>query len=89
VRLVLLEPFLLPVKAEQAAWREDLDPKIAVVRKLAAEFGATFLPMDGSFAVAAAARPAAEWAADGVHPTLAGHALLARQWLQAARYRLG
>lgn len=87
VRLLLIEPFLLAVKDEQAAWRDDLDPKIAAVRRLAAEFSATLVPADGNFAAAAAARPARLWAADGVHPTLEGHALLARQWLAAAPYR--
>jgi acyl-CoA thioesterase I len=33
-QLVLIEPFLLPVSEEQKAWRDDLDPKIEVVRKL-------------------------------------------------------
>lgn len=86
VRLLMIEPFLLPVKDEQESWREDLDPKIGAVRRLAAEFGATLVPADGCFAAAAATRPAASWAGDGVHPTLAGHALLARQWLATTSY---
>ena len=53
-KLILCEPFVLPVSEDRAAWREDLDPKISVVRKLAAEFNAIFLPLDGIFAQAAA-----------------------------------
>src|SRR6266581_547530 len=34
-RLILCEPFVLPVGADRDSWREDLDPKIAVVRRLA------------------------------------------------------
>jgi len=83
-RVVLLEPFLLHVPADRYAWREDLNPKIDVTRKLAVEFGADLLALDGIFAKAATQAPAAYWAADGVHPTAAGHALIAEAWLENA-----
>ncbi len=82
-RLILLEPFVLPVPEDRKAWREDLDPKIAAVRALAMEFGAVYIPLDGLFAAACARREPAFWAADGVHPTQAGHAFIARAWLSA------
>jgi len=81
-RIVLLEPFLLHVTADRHTWREDLNPKIDVVRKLAVEFGAELLPLDGLFAQAATQAPAAYWAPDGVHPSAAGHALIAETWLE-------
>ena len=80
-RVVLLEPFLLHVPGDRHTWREDLNPKIDVVRRLAAEFEAELIPLDGIFAKAATQAPAAFWAADGVHPTAAGHALIAETWL--------
>jgi len=83
-RVILLEPFLLHVPADRYAWREDLNPKIDVTRKLAVEFEAELLPLDGIFAQEAAQAPAAYWAADGVHPTAAGHALIAEAWLENA-----
>ena len=83
-RVVLLEPFLLHVPADRYAWREDLNPKIDVTRKLAVEFGAELLPLDGLFAQAATQAPAAYWANDGVHPTAAGHALITETWLENA-----
>jgi acyl-CoA thioesterase I len=83
-RVVLLEPFLLHVPKDRYAWRDDLNPKIDVVRKLAAEFGAELLPLDGLFAQAATQAPAAYWAEDGVHPSAAGHALIAETWLENA-----
>ena len=83
-RVVLLEPFLLHVPADRYAWREDLNPKIDVMRKLAVEFGAELLPLDGLFAQAATQAPAAYWAGDGVHPSAAGHALIAETWLENA-----
>ncbi|MBO2521976.1 MAG: GDSL family lipase [Firmicutes bacterium] len=80
--LILCEPFLLPVPEDRKAWREDLDPKIQVVRSLAREFGAYYVPFDGIFAQAAARTSPEYWAPDGVHPSLAGHALMARAWLR-------
>lgn len=86
-RLVLLEPFVLPVFPGHEEWREDLDPKIRIVRALAREYGATHIPLDGLFARAAARRPPRDWATDGVHPTAGGHALIARAWLEAVDLR--
>jgi acyl-CoA thioesterase-1 len=77
--LVLMEPFLLPVTAGKEKWRDDLDPKIAVVRALAAEFGAILVPTDEYLNDIDV--PLTEIAADGVHPTELGHQLLARLWL--------
>lgn len=85
-KLILLEPFLLQARADQAAWREDLDPKIQVVRELAREFGALYVPLDGLFAGASARREPTFWAPDGVHPTPAGHGLIAQAWLKAVGF---
>ncbi|HOB21828.1 MAG: SGNH/GDSL hydrolase family protein [Firmicutes bacterium] len=76
--IILLEPFVLPHPQDRISWREDLDPKIHVVRKLAREFKTRLIPTDGLFASAAAFREPEFWAPDGVHPSPAGHALIAR-----------
>lgn len=82
VRIVLIEPFLLPVDDAQRVQREDLDPKIQVVRDLARAHGTHLLAADGMFAQLAATTGPEYWAADGVHPTPAGHAALAAAWLR-------
>ena len=61
--------------------REDLDPKIAVVRKLAEEFDAIWVDFDAAFAAAQQRHIPTYWAEDGVHPSIAGHALMAETWL--------
>jgi len=81
--LVLMEPFLLPVTDEQRSWREDLDPKIAAVGRLAKEFGATLVPLDSILTAAVTAEGPAALAHDGVHPTPTGHELIATAWLTA------
>ena len=81
-RIVLVEPFLLPVHEGQWSWREDLDPKIQVVRRLAAEFGTDYLATDGPLAEVGARTGAEALAHDGVHLTEAGHRFLADRWLE-------
>ena len=78
---VICEPFVLPVPEDRRKWREDLDPKIAVTRALAAEFSALYIPFDGIFAAASTRTDPAYWAPDGVHPSEAGHGLMAREWI--------
>ncbi len=84
IKLILMEPFLIPALPELSIWREDLDPKIQAVRELSREFGAEYVPLDGLFAAACSKSEAAYWAPDGVHPSPAGHGLIARAWLEAA-----
>jgi len=78
-KILLILPFLLDVSAPVTAMREDLDGKQAVVRRLAGEFGAALLDADALFreAVAAQGVKPAYFAEDGVHPTEAGHRVLA------------
>ncbi len=83
--LILIEPFVLPFPEDRKAWRVDLDPRIQVVRTLADEFNAILVPMDGIINAAAEKREPAFWAPDGVHPTPAGHALIAQSWLRAVK----
>jgi acyl-CoA thioesterase I len=83
-RLILVEPFVLPVNEEQEHWNEDLDEKRAVVARLAAEFGAGFVPLQLLLGAAAEDHGATALAADGVHPTELGHRLIADAWLDVA-----
>jgi acyl-CoA thioesterase I len=81
-QIVLFEPFLVEVTDAQRSWREDLNPKIDVVRALAAEFDTELIPTDALMTAAAADLGASAVAGDGVHPTDAGHRLLADAWLE-------
>ncbi|GAA4206323.1 SGNH/GDSL hydrolase family protein [Actinocatenispora rupis] len=84
--VVLVEPFLTPVSEEQRAWRDDLDPKIAVVHKVAADHATLLVRADTLFTARAATTGPEYWCPDGVHPTPAGHALLAEEWLRVVEY---
>ncbi|WP_370942081.1 SGNH/GDSL hydrolase family protein [Amycolatopsis sp. cg5] len=82
--LYIITPFLLPVRAEQHSWMDDLAPRIEVARELAAEFGARLVRADLIMPKAAAEHGAATLAPDGVHPSGLGHRILAAAWLDAA-----
>ena len=81
-QLVLCEPFLLEVRDEMNTWREDLNPKIAVVHKMAAEFGAKLVPFDQHFKAISSEMAMAELADDGIHPSKLGHQIMADLWLR-------
>lgn len=81
--IIICEPFLLPTPEDRAVWREDLDPKIDAARALAREFADVYVPFDGLFAQAALSQEMAYWLPDGVHPSPAGHALMAETWMNA------
>lgn len=80
-RLVICSPFVLHVQDKVALVREDLDPKIAIIRKLAAEFDAIWVDFDAAFVSAEQRHIPSYWAEDGYHPSVAGHALMAETWL--------
>lgn len=82
-RLLIIEPFLLPNRADYELWRADVNLRIEVTRALARDYHATYIPMDGILAQACTRADAAYWSHDGVHLTPAGHALLAKAWLNA------
>jgi len=83
-RLVICEPFLLPIPEDRARWREDLDPRLHAIREIARDFQAIYVPYDGLFAAAACRAPLAYWLPDGVHPSQAGHAMMAEHWIASA-----
>jgi acyl-CoA thioesterase-1 len=87
VRFVLCEPFVLPCGVVGPGWREDVDARRAIVKALAGEFAAAFVPFQAVFDAACTRAPAEYWGADGVHPSPAGHQLMADAWLRAVGHR--
>ena len=85
-KILLMVPFLLPVRPEWETWREDLDPKKNIVKKLAIEYGTDLLALDGLLARMCTKAVSSHWSADGVHPTDAGHSVIARKWLEVNHF---
>jgi lysophospholipase L1-like esterase len=79
-KIILCEPFLL--LENNNAYRDDLNPKIEIVHKLSEEFCTLLLTSDKIFRESCSLHPPEYWAPDGVHPTPAGHALIAKSWIE-------
>lgn len=88
VRLILLEPYVLKGPATQENWeyfRAETDLRREAVKSLSQKHRAVCIDTQALFDEAEASSCAADWTADGVHPTPAGHWLLAQAWLKAFR----
>ncbi len=83
VRLVVIEPFVLRCGAVDASWFPEFDERRAAAARVARQANATFVPMHDKFTELAARTSPEYWAADGVHPTPAGHGLIAERWRRA------
>jgi lysophospholipase L1-like esterase len=84
VKLVICEPFAVKgVKAVDDKWYPTFDLFRKAARDIAAEYKATFVPYQAAFDKALESAPGSYWNLDGVHPSVAGEALMAQTWLQA------
>jgi lysophospholipase L1-like esterase len=82
VTLVICEPFVLKCGSVNQKWFPAFDGYRAAAKKLAAEFQTIFVPFQSAFDKAVEIAPPNYWAADGVHPTVAGTHLMAKTWLK-------
>ncbi|MEZ6120829.1 MAG: SGNH/GDSL hydrolase family protein [Pirellulaceae bacterium] len=89
-KIVICEPFVLRCGAVNDNWFPEFDQRRAACKKVAEEAATIWVPFQTMFdeAVANDTTPA-YWAGDGVHPTIAGHALMAKTWLQTVTAALG
>lgn len=89
--IVLGLPFLAPVGKIKEHWN-SYQPMVAKlsdrVRNLAAEFDAVVVDFQRVFDEATKKAPDAYWIWDGIHPTVPGHELMAREWITQVSKRL-
>jgi lysophospholipase L1-like esterase len=79
--LVLMTPYVVDDRRTEPM-RKRMDEYGALVKGLASKHGALFVDTQKAFDAALAGRPYAELAGDRVHPTAAGHTVLAAAFLQ-------
>jgi lysophospholipase L1-like esterase len=82
---VLCEPFILKVGGVAENWdayHSDIVQRQTVVRKLVEKYNTVFVGFQEVFDKACEKAPAGYWIWDGVHPTVAGHELMTREWLK-------
>ena len=83
VKLVLLEPFVFISEVVNNSWLDEIEARREITRKLSDEFGTILIPTQSILDAALKDAPTGYWLGDGVHPTLAGHQLIAEAWLKA------
>ncbi len=84
-RLIVLEPFVLRCGAVDGRWFPEFDQRRAAAERVARRAEATFVPLQQMFDDLARRSAPPYWAADGVHPTPAGHGVIADRWRRAAK----
>ena len=91
IKLMLLTPFVLegcatcdseaiPDKYEKFC--VGVAEEVEMCKKLAKEYNLPVIDLQAAFGKALEKAPAQHWSADGVHPTLSGHEIIKRLWLE-------
>jgi len=80
--IIICEPFVLRCGAINNTWFPEFDERRAASKRVSKKFETLFVPFQKMFddAVASGTEPE-YWAGDGVHPSVAGHALMANTWI--------
>ncbi|MDH3584951.1 MAG: SGNH/GDSL hydrolase family protein [Phycisphaerae bacterium] len=80
--IVICEPFVLRCGAVGDKWFPEFDQRRAAAKRVAGSAGVIWVPFQSMFDDALSDKtPPNYWAGDGVHPTMAGHALMAETWM--------
>jgi lysophospholipase L1-like esterase len=74
---------MLPIGAADASWVDEVTERRNIVKKLAEQYNAVFVPFQSVFDEAIKKAPDEYWLADGVHPTAAGHQLMSDAFFKA------
>ena len=83
VTLVVCEPFVLRCGAINDKWFPEFDGFRRAAANVASAHGAVFIPFQTMFDKAVEKAQPSHWAGDGVHPSMAGAALMAQAWIKA------
>ena len=86
IEIFILEPFVLKASATEKNWRvfrKETLMRAESARAVAEKFGLTFIPLQEKFDEAEKKACASYWLGDGVHPTAAGHELIANEVVKA------
>lgn len=79
--LVICEPFVLRCGAVNDKWFPDFDKRREACKRVAEGAGTIWVPFQTMFDKAIKRNEPNYWAGDGVHPSMAGHSLMARTWM--------
>ncbi len=84
VTIAICEPFVLRCGAVNDSWFPEFETRRAFAEEVAKKHNAIWVPFQAKFDEAVSSGTAPEyWAADGVHPSHAGHSLMAKVWRES------
>lgn len=86
IEIFILEPFVLRASATTKKWgvfRRETEMRAESAKAVAEKFGLTFIPLQDKFDEAEKKAEASYWLSDGVHPTAAGHEIIANEVVKA------
>jgi lysophospholipase L1-like esterase len=81
--IVVCEPFVLKTGAVNDKWFPEFDQRRAAAKRVSDGAKAVWVPFQTMFDEAVKHEQPGYWAGDGVHPSMAGHALMAGTWVEA------
>jgi len=81
-RIVICEPFVLRCGAVNDKWFPEFEKRLAACKRVADAAGTIWVPFQSMFDKATKKHDPSYWAGDGVHPSMAGHGLMARTWMR-------
>ena len=85
IKIMIMEPYITKCTATEDRWdifRTEVAKRAAAAKRIAEKYNLTFVPLQDRFNEMIAIHPEPYWTKEGVHPTEAGHELIAREWLK-------
>lgn len=82
IKIIMLEPFVLKGPATEEHWDEfysETKLRAQSVKEVAEKYNLSFVSLQDKFEEATNDTETTYWLVDGVHPTAAGHGLIAKQ----------
>ncbi len=92
VKIFILEPFVLKASATEKDWdyfRTETDLRAKSAKQVAETCGCRFVPLQAKFDALCAVQEPSYWLIDGVHPTAAGHQVIADELIKAFKNETG
>ena len=85
IKFVIMQPFVYGFGIANSDWEPIVAKRGEIVRKIAQDYNAVYIPLQEIFDEALKIAPKEYWVVDGIHPTMAGHHLIVKAWLEATK----
>lgn len=93
-KLVIIEPFIVrkymgedggDIYNDWDLWYGHMRERAGICKELAEKYEAIFVPLDAEFQRLSEKYGADAWSMDCIHPTPAGHEIIARKWMECCK----